>query len=145
MIEKNLYLYCSLYPISMSYDQVVSSIIEKILIPFVAKSVEPIASKLGEKAAGKIDSLYNMIKSKFLSDSNAAKNLDRFENNPEGYKAVIEDLIKEKFDENSLFRVTVLQMAKEIQNDINLNITMKGIKSKKDVKVAVLMNLNEEN
>ncbi|MER5174348.1 MAG: hypothetical protein ABJB76_09565 [Candidatus Nitrosocosmicus sp.] len=41
----------------MSFDQIVSSVVEKILIPFVVKSAEPIASKLGEKGTEKIESL----------------------------------------------------------------------------------------
>ncbi len=33
----------------MSSDQIVTSIVEKILIPFVVKSAEPIATKLEKK------------------------------------------------------------------------------------------------
>jgi len=102
-------------------------LVEKILIPFVVKSAEPLASKLGEKAADKIENLYNTIKSKFSSDSNTAKNLEKFEKNPEGYKAVIEDNIKEKFDEDPSFKETILNLAKEIQKEPSVTVYLEKL------------------
>ena len=39
----------------MSYDQIISSLVGKILTPFANKSVEPITSKFVEKAVDKIE------------------------------------------------------------------------------------------
>jgi hypothetical protein len=117
----------------MSYDQSVSSLVSNILIPFVSKALEPIATKLGEKATSKIEDLYNTIKSKFSSDPNATKYLERFEKNPEGYKDVIEDDLKDKFDEDPSFKETILNQAKEIQKDPSVTIYLENLKGDKIV------------
>lgn len=52
----------------MSFDQIVSSVVEKILIPFVVKSAEPMVTLLWKKAADGMIESPDTIKLKFSSD-----------------------------------------------------------------------------
>jgi hypothetical protein len=112
----------------MSTDQIVSSLVGNILIPFAVKSTEPLASKIGEKTAGKMESLYNTIKSKFSSDPHAVRDLERFEKDPEGYKTAIEDDLKDKFKEDHSFEETILKLENDIQKDPSVTVYLENLK-----------------
>jgi hypothetical protein len=115
----------------LSSDQIVSSIVKDILIPFVAKSAEPVASKFGQKAADKIEGLYRIIKSKFSPDPYATRNIQKFEEDPERYNTEIEHSIEEKFEEEPSFKENILSLVKEIQQEPSVTIYLEKLKGNK--------------
>ncbi len=112
----------------MSYEQIASFAVDKILIPFALCSAQPLVTKIGEKATNKIERLYNKINSKFSSDPSASLVLKEFDNNPQEYKAKIETLIKTKMNEDSSFKDEVSKLTKEIQSDPTINVYFEKVK-----------------
>ncbi len=117
----------------MSEDQLVPFLVEKVLIPYVLSSAQPLAKRFGDKAADKMESLYNRVKSKFSSDSTASIMLEKFNKNPEEYKAVIRDIIKEKIDEDPSFKDFILKLTRDIKDDPLITVYLKNIKADKMV------------
>lgn len=75
-----------------------------ILLPFVKKGTDKFASEIGQaagqEAASKVKNLLNTLKTRWKTDKEASDELARFEEKPERYQPVLEDILKEKLAED---------------------------------------------
>ncbi len=71
-----------------------------VLLPFVSKGVEEFATKAGDAAYEKAKALLTTLKQKWSGDKEASENLTRFEEKPERYKTVLEDILQEKLSQD---------------------------------------------
>jgi hypothetical protein len=71
-----------------------------VLLPFVSKSAEEFATQVGDSAYDKAKALLSTIKQKWSRDKEAIETLARFEEKPERYKTVVEDILHEKLVED---------------------------------------------
>ena len=74
----------------------ISTKVMAVLLPFVAKGAEEFASKVGDAAYEKAKTLLTVLKQKWSGDKEATESLVRFEEKPERYKMVLEDILQEK-------------------------------------------------
>lgn len=106
-----------------------------IISPFIKKGTEAFASELateiGEDAAkvtvAKIKSLFDKIKSKFRGDNEAEDAVRHFEEKPDRYSSTVQDILKEKLDEDNDFAMDLDKLVKRP----NLNIIIKMAEVKK--------------
>jgi SOS response regulatory protein OraA/RecX len=75
-----------------------------ILLPFVKKGADEFASEIGQaagkEAASMVKNLLNTLKTRWKTDKEASGELARFEEKPERYQPVLEDILKEKLAED---------------------------------------------
>lgn len=85
-----------------------------ILLPFVSKGAEEFASKVGDAAYEKAKSLLGTLKQKWAGDKEATESLVRFEQKPERYKTVLEDILQEKLAEDHDLATRVARLLQEM-------------------------------
>lgn len=85
-----------------------------VLLPFVSKGAEEFASKVGDAAYEKAKTLLATLKQKWSGDEEATESLVRFEEKPERYKLVLEDILQEKLVEDHDLAVQVTWLLQEI-------------------------------
>jgi SOS response regulatory protein OraA/RecX len=85
-----------------------------ILLPLVSKGAEEFAGKVGDAAYEKAKSLLMAIKQKWSGDQEVVENLARFEEKPERYKVVLEDILREKLSDDRDFASKLSQQLREI-------------------------------
>ena len=71
-----------------------------VLMPYVAKGAEEFARLAGKAAYSKAQNLFRTLKEKLASDEEARDSLSRFEEKPERYRSVLEDILEEKLAED---------------------------------------------
>ena len=71
-----------------------------VLMPYVAKGAEEFAQLAGAAAYSKAQNLFHTLKEKLASDEEARDSLSRFEEKPERYRPVLEDILQEKLAED---------------------------------------------
>ena len=95
------------------------------LLPFLTKSGEKFAEKIGEASYDKIRALYESVRSKFSLDQDqyALQTLDRLEQRPddEGRQAVLGNLIGEKAETDPNFAYELERIVGEARQDYNLS------------------------
>ncbi len=81
-----------------------------VLLPLVSKSAEEVASKVGDAAFEKMKALLATLKQKWSADKEATDSLIRFEEKPDRYQTVIEDILQEKLaqDHDLAYQLTVM-------------------------------------
>jgi len=86
-----------------------------ILAPYVAKAGESFAEKAGEKLAEKAGALYQAIKNKFKSDSDAEQTMALVEAKPDSKArmSALEEILTDKMKEDSDFAATVNRLVEE--------------------------------
>jgi DNA helicase HerA-like ATPase len=84
-----------------------------VLLPFVSKGAEEFASKVGDATYEKAKTLLTTLKHKWSGDKEATETLEHFEQKPERYKGVLEDILKEKLSEDKDLAVTVARLLQE--------------------------------
>ena len=67
-----------------------------VLMPYVAKGAKEFISMAGEAGYQKAKGLFEKIKAKWAGDEEGSTTLQRFEEKPERYKPVLEDILREK-------------------------------------------------
>jgi hypothetical protein len=100
-----------------------------IIVPFIKKGAEAFINELASKVGGdvakasvdKIQGLLNTIKAKFTADNEALDALRNFEKKPDRYASTIQDILKEKLDQDKVFAIELDRLVK----DINLNVIIK--------------------
>src|SRR5437764_1171906 len=85
-----------------------------VLLPFVSKGVEEFASKVGDSAYEKAKTLLTTLKQKWSGDKEATESLIRFEEKPERYKTVLEDILQEKLAEDYDLASQVARLLQEM-------------------------------
>ena len=71
-----------------------------ILLPLVKKGAEGFAGEAGKAVFEKTKNLLSLLKGKWGSDLYAKETLSRFEEEPEDFKPVVENLLKKKISED---------------------------------------------
>lgn len=71
-----------------------------ILMSLVKKGADRFASEVAQEAFEKAKSLFDKLKERWSGDREATESLIRFEENPERYRQVVEDILKEKLSED---------------------------------------------
>ena len=86
-----------------------------ILAPYIAKAGESFAEKAGEKLAEKAGTLYQAIKNKFKSDSDAEQTMALVEAKPDSKArmSALEEVLTDKMKEDPDFAATVNRLVEE--------------------------------
>jgi len=85
-----------------------------ILLPFVSKGAEEFASKVGDAAYEKAKNLLATLKQRWSGDKEATESLSRFEEKPERYKTVLQDILEEKLTEDHDLAAQLAQLLQEM-------------------------------
>src|SRR5919202_4680203 len=72
-----------------------------VLTPYAATGGHAFAKSAGMAAYQKATELYGTLKARWAGDKEATETLARFEEKPERYKPVLEDILKEKLAQDS--------------------------------------------
>lgn len=95
------------------------------LLPFLVKSGEKFADKIGEASFEKVRAIHKSIRSKFSSDQDqyALQSLQRLEEQPadESRQAVVASVIKEKAETDRAFADELERGVREAKGDTNLS------------------------
>ena len=67
-----------------------------VLMPYVTKKAEQFVQEAGEAAYEKAKNLFHTLKARWTGDKEATDQLARFEEKPERYHPVLEDILQEK-------------------------------------------------
>lgn len=67
-----------------------------VLTPYVATSADAFAKSAGMAAYQKATNLFGTLKARWAGDKEATETLARFQEKPERYQPVLEDILKEK-------------------------------------------------
>jgi SOS response regulatory protein OraA/RecX len=85
-----------------------------ILLPFVKKGTDEFVSEIGQaagqEAASKVKKLLNTLKTRWKTDKEASNGLNKFEEKPERYQPMLEDILKEKLSEDKDFAAELRQI-----------------------------------
>lgn len=107
-----------------------------VLMPYVTKGAEEFTRAAGQAAYEKAKSLLATLKARWAGDKEATENLDRFEEKPQRYQPVLEDILKEKLTEDKDLANELAQLLKEIGPTLEVIQKMKeaedvtGLKAK---------------
>src|SRR5437588_12416145 len=85
-----------------------------VLLPFVSKGAEEFSSKVGDAAYEKAKKLLSTLKQRWSWDTEATESLVRFEQKPERYKVVLEDILQEKLIEDHDLSSQLTQLLQEM-------------------------------
>lgn len=85
-----------------------------VLLPFVSKGAEEFASKIGDAAYEKAKNLFATLKQRWSGNKEATESLIRFEEKPERYKTVLEDILVEKLTEDHDLAAQVARLLQEM-------------------------------
>jgi len=72
-----------------------------ILTPYLVKGAKEFTNVVGEAAYDKAKGLLQNLKQRWAGDKEASATLEQFEQKPERYKPVVEDILKEKLSADS--------------------------------------------
>ena len=85
-----------------------------VLLPFVTKGAEEFATKVGDAAYERAKTLLSTLKQKWSGDKEATESLVHFEEKPERYKMVLEDILQQKLAEDHDLVIQVVQQLQEM-------------------------------
>jgi hypothetical protein len=74
-----------------------------ILGPFIKDAGEDLVKTVGQVALGKAKELFQWLKDRFSSDAVAAKDLSRFQSDPDTFEAGLHSTIQEKAEQDPEF------------------------------------------
>lgn len=69
-----------------------------VLTPYVKKGAREFAEAAGEAGYAKAKALLQTLRARWAGDAEASDTLDRFEQKPDRYAPVLEDIMQEKID-----------------------------------------------
>lgn len=92
----------------------ISTKVMAVLLPFVSKGAEEFASKVGDAAYEKAKTLFTVLKQKWSGDKEATESLALFEQKPQRYQAVLEDILQEKLVEDHDLVIQLVQLLQEM-------------------------------
>src|SRR5215212_6213088 len=83
-----------------------------VLMPYAIKGAEEFAKSAGVDAYEKVKGLFGVLKARWSGDREAIENLDRFEEKPERYEPVLQDILTEKLAQDK-------ELAEELTDRLN--------------------------
>jgi hypothetical protein len=91
-----------------------------ILMPYVVKGAEEFAKLVGEAAYNKARHLFEVLKARFAEDPTASDSLTRFEQKPQTYQPLIEDILKEKILHDKDFAAELARLVEDLGPEITV-------------------------
>ncbi|HWC76658.1 MAG TPA: hypothetical protein VG778_04310 [Blastocatellia bacterium] len=85
-----------------------------ILMPYVAKGAKEFINIAGEAGYEKAKGMLQKIKAKWSGDQEVSSTIERFEEKPERYKPVLEDILKEKLAQDPEMASQLAALLKEM-------------------------------
>ena len=97
----------------------IPSIIVAAAVPYLTKGAEALAKTTGEKVAGKVVELCQMIENKFKGDSYAEQTLARAREKPdsEDRQTALKTILTEKMEDDSDFAQKVTKLIEEVKKE----------------------------
>lgn len=111
-------------PVTISLATGLATKVVGILSPYLEKSAEEFAKAAGQAAYDKSKSLLEILKKKFLGDKEATETLTNFQQKPERYKLVLEDILKEKISSDKAFADELQKHLEDIGPQLDVIIKM---------------------
>jgi len=96
-----------------------------ILTPYVAKSGEEFVKAAGQAAYEKSKSLLETLKKRLSEDKEATGALENFEQKPERYKTVLEDILNDKIARDKDFADELQKHLKDMRPQVDIIMKMK--------------------
>jgi len=91
-----------------------------ILMPYVVKGAEEFAKLVGEAAYHKAKRLFETLKARFAGDPVASDSLTRFEQKPQTYQPLIEDILKERILQDKDFAAELARLVEDLGPEITI-------------------------
>ncbi len=112
-------------------DPVIASTAVSLLSPFLIKAGEKFAEKAVDGLAEKTGGIYQLLKEKLSGDEYAGLTLLRLEEDPdsEGRKSALENVIKEKMEEDGEFASQLTELINEVKKAGAKNVISSGERS----------------
>ena len=86
-----------------------------LLAPFVAKGAEEFAKTAGKAAAEKASALLSTLRERWAKDDESRDALTKFEQKPERYRPVVEDILTEAVQTDPAFAQALSQVLGPVQ------------------------------
>src|SRR5215213_11778022 len=83
-----------------------------VLMPYVTMGAQAFVRSAGSDAYEKVKSMFGTLKARWSGDEEATETLARFEEKPERYRTVLEDILKEKLSQD-------MKLAEELATLLN--------------------------
>ncbi len=85
-----------------------------VLMPYVTMGAQEFVKGAGKDAYEKVRSLLGTLKARWTGDEEAMETLTRFEEKPERYRPVLEDIVKEKLAQDKELAMVVATLLNEM-------------------------------
>lgn len=85
-----------------------------VLTPYVKQSAEEFARFAGQAAYEKTKSLLESLKARWADDKEASETLERFQEKPERYQPVLNDILEEKLSKDQALASDIGRQLKEM-------------------------------
>ncbi|VVB63668.1 Uncharacterised protein [uncultured archaeon] len=96
-----------------------------VLMPYATKSAEEFVKVAGQAAYDKSKNLAETLKKRLLGDKEATDALNRFEEKPQRYETVLEDILKEKLSQDKALGMEMQKLLMEMGPVIDIIQKMK--------------------
>jgi outer membrane lipoprotein-sorting protein len=107
-------------PVTMIATAVIS-----VLSPYLVKGAEEFIKAAGKDAYEKAKTLLATLKSRWANDQEASEQLARFEQKPERYRSVLEDILNEKLVQDENLATDLNRLLQEMGPTLNIVMKMK--------------------
>jgi len=104
-----------------------------ILIPYVAKKAEKFIDLAGQAAYNQAKKLFTTLKSRWAGDKEATDQLAYFEQNPERYQPIIEDILRKRLAHDRELAVELEQLINQMGPSLTIIQEMDEAKSLQDL------------
>jgi len=91
-----------------------------VLTPLVAKGAKALADAAGKVAAEKANSIMETLKRRWSGDAEASGALKRFEENPQRYEPMLEDILTEKFGSDADLESQLRKLLEEMGDGLTI-------------------------
>lgn len=91
-----------------------------LLAPYIAKGGEEFARLAGEAAYEKCKNLLDVLRRSWQGDDEASTNLKLFNDKPERYKPIIEEILKEKMDKNKDLAAEIQKIIEDVGTNLEV-------------------------
>jgi hypothetical protein len=96
-----------------------------VLSPYLAKGAEEFIKAAGKDAYEKAKMLLGTLKARWAGDKEASEQLARFEEKPERYRPVLEDILHEKLAQDNDLMTELNRLLQEMGPTLNVVMKMK--------------------
>jgi predicted component of type VI protein secretion system len=91
-----------------------------VLMPYAAMGAQEFVKSAGKEAYEKAKSLLGTLKARWAGDKEAADTLARFEEKPERYQPVLEDVLEEKIAQDRKLAAELAALLEEMGPDLEV-------------------------